>query len=208
MSPDGARLYVVDPSYGPTRMTTSSYDAADGSLRWSFDAYNPGFPDEGIPREAALAVGPLRGVFVTAAAATLAFDDQGSLIWLARNSLRGTSRTLSVSPDGLVYVSGSCSCEIGGAYPTPAYRHSASALVAYDYFGNDVSTTPFEAEWSDVALSSDGSRLFATGRIAQQASGAIQAHSYATVAFCAGIDRALLPLDLVIPSPPACLPDL
>lgn len=206
MSIDGASLYVVG---WKTRLTTSSYDAVDGSLRWSFAAYDHSYSGYYF-QDAELAVGPDRRVFVTATlpGVTLAFDDRGLLQWIAQNSLPGFSRTLSVSPDGLVYVSASGSSEIGLFYPLPYYHHSRSALVVYDYLGNEVSTTSFEAEWSDVAVSSDGSRLFATGSIAQWAPG-IQAHSWATVAFCKDVRRALYELsDADIPSRPACLTGL
>lgn len=207
IAPDGASLYVVG---WKTRLTTSSYDALHGSLRWSFAAYDHSYTS--YYHEAELAVGHY-GVYVTVTEpnVTLAFDDQGLLKWLAPNSLPGRSITLTVSPDYRVYLSASSSSWVGVTpYPIGwGYRGSGSDLVVYDYLGNEVSTTSFEAEWSDVAVSSDGSRLFSTGSVAQQTIPGTEARSWATVAFCLDVNRVLYALgDADIPTLPACLTEL
>lgn len=208
MSSDGRSLYVVNPWYA----ATSQYDAADGSLKWSF-RFNPW--DGGVGN-ATVAVSPPgfpRRVYVTtgsyASTFTFALDGQGSLMWSAHgDSPWGSTQTLTAGKNGLVYMTASGGY---GGSPCPGFcgvyvGQTHSALVVYDASGDEVSNTSFEAAWADVAISPDGSRLFATGRMNLESSeGAIR--SYATVAFCTGEYQQFPPVDYVpLPGRPVPLP--
>lgn len=191
VSPDGSKLFVTGRSTGSsTDYATVAHDAFTGDQLWA-KRYNG--PGDGRDAAHALGVSPDGSqVFVTGHStgspfhtdyATLAYyASTGAQLWARRYN--GTAdhndyaTALGVSPDGSeVFVTGN-SKGLNGRfhYVTVAYDSSTGAqLWAKHYRGPGKSIDEANA----LGVSSDGSRVFVTGRSGEFASDT----DYATVAY-------------------------
>jgi PQQ-like domain len=171
VSPDGARVFVTGDIRFNSGYMTIAYDAATGAQLWQAQWFST-YPINGYPTD--IAVGPLGNrVFVTGAIGnghnydfgTAAYDaTTGDRVWRKRYNGPAagddTASALALSPNGhTVYVTG----ESDGA------GRSAATTIAYDSksgtqeWVSRLKPGRTQNGFGDIAVSSDGSRLFAGG---------------------------------------------
>ncbi len=172
VSPDGTRVFVTGSIRFGDAYETIAYDAATGAQLWTATWYGR-FPREAFPAD--IAVGPAGGrVYVTGEISnatdedfgTVAYDTAtGAVLWRHRydGPAGGDDRAsaLVVSPNGhTVDVVGESAGATRSAATTIAYDSNTGAQKWVSRL------TPGRSEnaFGDVAVSSDGSRLYAAGQ--------------------------------------------
>jgi PQQ-like domain len=199
VSPDGTKVFVTGESQGvgsASDYATVAYDTSTGTQLWASRYNGPGNLGDAAT---SLGVSPDgTKVFVTGQSdggtgsgidyATMAYDTStGAQLWLSRYGSGASiaiATSLGVSPDGTrVWVTGQ------GAGGIPHY-----ATIAYDALtGTQLWLSSYDGPGAgaDEALSldasSDGTRVFVTGKSSGGASG----NDYATVAYDASTGAQL-----------------
>jgi DNA-binding beta-propeller fold protein YncE len=188
VSPDGSRVFVTGSSAdskGTTQYATIAYDAATGARRW---VANYSFQHLGAGA-ASVAVSPGgTQVFVTGGSvgpgghssfATVSYDAaHGATLWVARyrpaDVRNAGAGTVAVSPDGsAVYVAGNAQVRRGQAFPqniaVVAYTAATGAQRwAAQYPGSAIPPPVYGTNFIAMALSPDGSTVFAVGQASTQ----------------------------------------
>ena len=191
VSPDSSAVFVTGESLGLNNAyvyQTIAYNIADGSQRWAATYSGPAGTGD-LP--AAMAASPDgKRVYVTGLSdgngtgsdyGTVAYDaNTGAQVWVARYAQPGSDlgMAIAVSPDSsLVFVTG----ESAGAM-----THGDYATIFYDAAsGNERFAGRYDGPLSGddvavgIAVSPDGSRVFATG----VSSGASSGPDYGTIAY-------------------------
>lgn len=193
LSPDGSRLYVTGRSYSSTssyNYVTLAYNTSTGARFWAIGYNGPSSSDDSA---SAVAVDPSgTRIFVTGYShgsgtssdyATVAYNaGPGTQAWQSRYDGPGNgadqASSMVVSPDGRrVFVTGqSHGSGTSLDYATVAYD-AATGVQLWQSFHNgpgDGADLP-----TDIAISSDGRRLYVTG----QAVGLGSSFDYATVVY-------------------------
>jgi DNA-binding beta-propeller fold protein YncE len=174
VSPDGSRVFVTGEIQGGRTYGTLAYDASTGALLWQA-RWNIVRRGSAYPSDVAVAPAGDR-VFVTGTVSagsgsdfgTVAYDAAtGDLVWSRTydGPAGGTdsAESLAVAPDGgTVYVA-------GYSASTPPPEITAATTVAYDSatgaqeWVSRQSPGSFSNDFFSIAVSPDGTRLYATG---------------------------------------------
>jgi WD40 repeat protein len=172
VSPDGSRLFVTGDLSHHFAYGTVAYDAATGAQLW-VDRLRAVYPTSATPT--AVAVGPLGGrVYVTGELGNGSNEDYGTVAYDAASGTRlwidrydgpagGDDRAtgLVVAPNGhTLYVTGESAALRGLSATTIAYDAKTGARL----WVSRVRVGAHENAALALAISPDGSRLFATGQ--------------------------------------------
>jgi DNA-binding beta-propeller fold protein YncE len=171
VSPDGTRVFVTGVIGRNRAFMTIAYDAATGARLWQAEWYAT-YPTDGIPAD--IAVGPAGGrVYVTGVVGDGNTDDYGTVAYDAATGDRlwhrrydgpagGDDRAFALvpSPNGhTLFVTGESEGRGRSAATTVAYdsKSGSQEWVSRQHPGRDQNT------FRDLAISPDGTRLYATG---------------------------------------------
>jgi hypothetical protein len=195
VDPSSGNIYVTGYSWGAScDYATVAYDGT-GNVLWTAGYDGPAHSTDGAT---AVAVDPSSGnVLVTGYSrdtfndyATVAYDDSGSLLWVARydgsTGLHDAATSIAVDPgDGTVYVTG-YSLGTTNDYATVAYSSSGSELWSARYDGPENGYDVANA----LAVDSSTGAVYVTGRSGGNGTGS----DYATVKYGGELD----PIDQIL----------